>query len=131
MARRKSRTLTEVELEFMKVVWARGEISTEDAQAALREQGRDLADGSVRKVLSILKRKGYLARRRVGRAFLYKAEVEEDEAHRSLVQDLLSRAFGGSAALMVASLLGADSVRRKDVEAIKRLIAKREREGHP
>jgi len=128
MARHKTRTLTEVELEFMKVLWTKGEASTEDMQAALGERGRDLADGSVRKVLSILERKGYAERRRDGRGFLYKAKVQEDEAHRSLVQDLLSRAFGGSAALLVASLLDTAPVRRKDVEAIKRLIAERERE---
>jgi predicted transcriptional regulator len=128
MARHKTRTLTEVELEFMKALWAKGEATTEEVQQLLHQRGRDLADGSIRKVLSILERKGYAERRRDGRGFLYKAKVQEDEAHRSLVQDLLSRAFGGSAALLVASLLGAASVRRKDVEAIKRLIAEQERE---
>ena len=40
MARRKSRTLTEVELEFMQVVWKAGEAATGDVQNALRKQGR-------------------------------------------------------------------------------------------
>ncbi len=67
MARRKSRTLTEVELEFMLVVWEAGEVTTEDVLAALRRQGRHLSDGSVRKVLGILLAKGYLSRKPVGR----------------------------------------------------------------
>jgi hypothetical protein len=55
MARRKTRTLTEVELEFMQAVWAADrEVTTEDVLDALRRQGRELAGGSVRKVLSIL-----------------------------------------------------------------------------
>ena len=129
MARRKSRTLTEVELEFMKVVWEKGEVTTEDVLDALRSQGRELADGSVRKVLSILVAKGYVTRRRTGRAFLYRAKVQEGEANRSMLRDLLRRAFGGSAALMVAALLDTRAVRQEDIEEIKRLIAEREQEG--
>ena len=66
MPRRKTRTLTEVELEFMQILWAEGEASTEDVQEALRRRGRELADGSVRKVLAILIDKGYATRRREG-----------------------------------------------------------------
>ena len=129
MSRRKSRTLTEVELEFMQVIWGAGELTTEDVQSALREQRRELSDGSIRKMLSILAEKGYLSRRREGRAFRYQATVPADQANRSMLQDLLKRAFGGSAALMVATLLESGTVRTKDLKDIKRLIAKREREG--
>ena len=81
MARRKSTTLTEVELEFMQEIWAQGEVSTDDIQKALSEKGRDLTDGSIRKILSILLHKGYLDRRRDGRGFLYCARVPE-KPHR-------------------------------------------------
>ena len=128
MSRRKARTLTEVELEFMKVIWAKGEATSEEVRVELSGQGRDLADGSIRKVLSILIEKGYVERRREGRAFHYRAKVQEHEASRSMVKDLLTRVFGGSAALMVARLLDDRSVRGEDIEKIKRLIAERERE---
>ena len=58
MARLTSPTFTQVELEFMHVIWTLGEVSTEDVQNTLHEQGRDLSDGSIRKILSILLRKG-------------------------------------------------------------------------
>ena len=131
MPRRKTRTFTEVELEFMQVLWAEGEASTEDVQEALRRRGRALADGSVRKVLAILIAKGYATRRREGRAHLYHATVPQHEARHSLVADLLGRAFGGSASLLVASLLDGRDVRDDDIEAIKKLIAEREREDEP
>ena len=91
MPRRKARTLTEVELEFMQVLWDEGEASTEAVQEALRRRGRELADGSVRKVLAILITKGYVTRRREGRAHLYRATVPQQEARHSLVADLLGR----------------------------------------
>ena len=127
MARRKTRTLTEVELEFMGVIWASGgEVTSEDIRKALERLGRRLSDGTVRKVLSILGTKGYVSRRKEGRFFHYKAEVGEGQANRSLVTDLLRRAFGGSATLMVAALLDSREVNRRDVEKIKRLIVERE-----
>lgn len=128
MARRKSRTLTEVELEFMQVIWNAAEVTTESVLEALGSQGRNLSDGSVRKMLSILQRKGYLSRRRLGRAFLYKAIVNEREATKKMVTDLLKRAFDGKAALMVATLLENRALCQKEIDEIKRLIASREKE---
>jgi predicted transcriptional regulator len=129
MAGRRSRTLTEVELEFMQIVWHAGEVTTEDVLAALRRQGRDLSDGSVRKMLSILMIKGYLSRQPDGRGFIYRSTVPRERANRKMVQDLVRRAFGGSAAMMVAALMHGRRVSEQELTEIKRLIAKREKEG--
>ena len=128
MARRKARTLTEVELKFMRVVWTSGEVSTEDVLEELAAHGHPLSDGSVRKMLSILVDKGYLRRRRDGRAFLYRATVAEKTAKRSMVSDLLKRAFDGSASLMVAALIDERSLGEKEIREIKRLIAEHGKE---
>ncbi len=128
MGRRKSPTFTEVELEFMQVIWASGEVSTDDVQEVLEARGRNLSDGSIRKILSILIEKGHLTRRREGRAFLYKPKIREGQANRKMVQDLLKRAFGGSAALMVAALFDSNPLNERDLKAIKRLIAEHEKE---
>ena len=126
MARRTSTTFTEVELEFMHVIWNQKEVSTENIQNALREKGHELSDGSIRKILSILMRKGHLKRRRVGRGFLYRAKEQKDQAHKNIVQDILRRAFEGSATLMVAALLDSKDVNKNDIEEIKRLIQNHE-----
>ena len=128
MARRKSRTLTEVELEFMLVIWELGEVTTEDVLATLARQGRHLADGSVRKILSILVTKGYVSRRPDGRGFRYRAVVPRDKASKSMLLDVVDRAFQGSAALMVAALLDTRKVQEADLRKIKELIAQREKE---
>ena len=113
----------------MQAVWSGDEVTTEDVREALAAQGRELTGGSVRKVLSILVDKGYLTRRQEGRGFIYRAAVPEEEAHHNLLGDLLSRAFDGSAAMMVAALLDTRPVSRRELEEIKRLIAQREREA--
>ena len=128
MGRRKSSTFTEVELEFMQVIWAAGEVTTDHVLEVLKGRGRNLSDGSIRKVLSILLKKGHLTRRREGRAFLYKPKVREGQANRKMVQDLVKRAFGGSTALMVAALFDSNPLNERDLKDIKRLIAKHEKE---
>ena len=129
MPRRKSRMLTEVELEFMQILWDRGEVTTEDVQDVIARQRRqELAGGSVRKVLAILAGKGYVTRRKEGRGYVYRAAVPADTANRSMVRDLLSRAFGGSAALMVTALLESKRVSDAELAQIKRRIEEHEEE---
>lgn len=122
MARRRSRTLTDVELELMQVVWPAGEATTGDIQEALHNKGRELTDGSIRKVLSILARKGYLTRRKEGKGFLYRATVPQDQARRSLVKHLLERAFDGSAEELLVHMFRARDLSRADLANIRRLL---------
>ena len=122
MSGRKSSTFTEVELEFMQILWDHEEMSTEEVQNALKAQDRELADGSIRKILSILLEKGHLTRTRQGRGFLYRARVVREQTKRNIVQDMLKRAFSGSVTGMVATLLDNPDLKREDVEEIKRLI---------
>ena len=129
MARQKASTFTEVELEFMHVVWESGEVGTEEVQRVLRRSGRELSDGSIRKVLSILVKKGHLTRRKTGRSFLYKAKIPQNKANIKMVQDLLKRGFRGSPSLMMAALLESRTVNKRDMKRIQQLIAKYERES--
>ena len=122
MARYKSRTLTAGELEFMQVLWAAGEAAPEDIQKALSERGRIVTGGTVRNVLATLIEKSYVKRNKKGKAYYYRARVGEDQAKRSMLQDLLDRAFGGSESHLVASLLKHRDVRKEELNEIKRLI---------
>jgi predicted transcriptional regulator len=128
MASRTKRTPTAVELEFLQVLWDKGEATTEDVMSALADDGRPLADGTVRKMLSILMDKGFVARRKQGRGYVYRPTVGREQAGRRLVADLLKRGFGGNAALMVAALIDSRSIDDEDVDEITRLIAERTRE---
>ena len=103
-------------------------MTSEDVIEALGRRGRPLSGGTVRKMLSILVAKGYLSRSRKGHSFFYKATVGRDQATGKMAVDLLTRAFGGRAGLMVAALLDSRAVGKCDVDEIKRLIAAAEQE---
>lgn len=122
MARRKSRTLTELELAIMQVVWGREEITVEELRQALKETGRALALSSVRTMLGILLDKGYVMRRRLGRGHAYRAVVGAEQAEKSMAQDMIDRVYNGSAANFVAALLSQGLVRKHDLVEARRLI---------
>ena len=129
MPSQRSTTLTKVELEFMKIIWNKKEITSGNIQAALAEQGRHIVDGAVRRILLILMGKGYLFRRQKGKGFLYRAKVPKKQAFAAFFQDLRKRAFDGSGSLMIASLFDSLEVSADEMNEIKRLIEERERSG--
>ncbi len=128
MARRKSRTLTELELEIMQVIWDEKEVTSEVVASTLAKSGQPLAPPSVRTMLGILQEKGYVDRRREGRGYVYSALVSANEARKSFLEDLMVRVFEGSPLTLLASLLGSGMISSRDVQKVKELIRKHEGE---
>jgi predicted transcriptional regulator len=127
MARRKTRTLTELELEIMQVVWKQEEVTVRELRDAFEKAGKPLASPSIRTMLSILRKKGYVTRRRLGRGYAYQAAVSAGQARKRILKDMIERAFEGSATSLVAALLNARMVRRSDLEEVRRLIEQQEK----
>ncbi len=122
MARRRSRTLTEVELEIMQLLWAEEEATVEDLAASLKKAGKPLAPSSIRTMLSILKDKGYVERRRLGRGHAYRPLVQAEEARKSILKDVVDRVFGGSTSSLVAALMSEGMANGDDIAKAKALI---------
>jgi BlaI family transcriptional regulator, penicillinase repressor len=131
MARRASRSFTEVELEFMRILWENGESSPEAFRDALSTQGRSLSGGSIRNMLAIMGEKGYVSRRKVGKAFFYRAKIREEDARARMVRDLVKTFFFGSESLLVASLLDTRDIRPDELSEIETLIADRKLRKKP
>src|SRR5216683_1394880 len=81
-----------LEREVMSLVWSRGETSVREA---CRQLGSAVAYTTVMTTMDRLFKKGLLARRKVGRAFVYDATATRDELEGAvateLVQSLLQR----------------------------------------
>ena len=124
MPRKRSRNFTDVELEFMHILWNNDEVSPEDIRTTLEKNGRILASGSIRNVLAIMIRKGYITRRKEGKGYLYKAKVNKENAQKSMLSDLLENAFDRSESLLVAALLNRKEIDDAEQEEIFRLLEK-------
>jgi len=129
MPRKKTKTLTELELGIMQVIWQLRETTVQDVQDALAAEKRRLAQSSIRTMLAILVDKGYLTRRQDGRGFIYSPAVEKSEADRRILKDLLDRAFKGSVAGLVAALFNTRMMSKKDFDTARTLIREHEKRG--
>ena len=130
MPPRQSITLTEAELRLMKLLWSRGESSVADLTQSLAGD-LPLAYTSVLTTIRVLERKGYVAHRQEGRAFLYTASVAEHEASRSEVRHVLSRFFGNSRERLLLALLGDDDITPAELGRIQAAIAQAPEDARP
>ena len=122
MARKQSRTFTEVELEFMQILWDNVEVSPEDIRNVLEKKKRSISSGSIRNVLAIMIRKDYVVRRKEGKGYLYRAKVKKDQARKNMIQELMVNAFDCSESLVVAALLNGKEIEDKELQEIRRLL---------
>ena len=73
--------------------------------------------------------KGYVTHRQEGRAFLYSSSVDESEASRSEVRNVLQRFFGNSRERLLLSLLGDEEITADELRRLKDAIAQAPDEG--
>ncbi len=101
--------LTEVELEFMTVVWATGGGTVRDILAVLN-QAQERAYTSVATVLKIMEQKGFLTSERADRSLIYRPAIPKTEYQKTSLKNLSSKLFNGAPAALVARLVDDEEV---------------------
>jgi BlaI family transcriptional regulator, penicillinase repressor len=84
-----------LELLCLRVLWSLREASVRQVRAVVAES-RPLAYTTIMTVLDRLVRKGKLARRKTGRAFVYSPTESREDLRRVAVRELLEGFFDGS-----------------------------------
>ncbi len=121
MARRKSATLTDGELELMRVLWERGRASVSEVVHAVPGDPPP-AYNSVLTRLRILEQKGYAGHDKAGRAFTYYPRIDQNEAREHAVSRLVSQLFNGSPTQLVLNLLEQSQVDPAEIRRLKTLL---------
>ena len=119
--RTKSRTLTEQELEIMKVVWELQTATVRDVYEALLRR-RKIAYTTVMTMMNILEEKGYLKKRAEDKAHIYWPAQAKSKVMRAMLQDFVSRVFNGSAEPLLVQLVKDRHLSPEDLEKIARAI---------
>ena len=117
----RTRTLTEQELEIMKVIWERRTVTVRDVYEALREK-KTVAYTTVMTMMNILETKGHLVKRPEGRAYVYEPSQAQTQVISGMVQDFVDRVFDGAAQPLVLNLLREKKLSREDLDEISRWI---------
>ncbi|HEY9137647.1 MAG TPA: BlaI/MecI/CopY family transcriptional regulator [Terriglobus sp.] len=127
--RKGSSTLTQMELQFMDVLWQqKGSSSVQQVQDALIASGNELAYTTVQTVLNTLEKKGKVTRQLDGRAYVYLPAITKESILKQAVRDLADRMFGGSSEDLVMSLIQTREVDAKRIAKLARKIADKEKD---
>ncbi|HXP43456.1 MAG TPA: BlaI/MecI/CopY family transcriptional regulator [Candidatus Acidoferrales bacterium] len=121
MPPKKSPTLTEAELRLMEVLWQNGPATVQEILQGLPETA-PLAYNSVLTTIRILEQKGYVKHVKDGRAHVYTALVQRQEATRSEIRRLVNRFFGSSHELLVLNILEDQTVDAKELKRLRKML---------
>jgi predicted transcriptional regulator len=123
--RPKPRTLTEQELEIMKVVWELRTTTVRGVYETLLRR-RKIAYTTVMTMMNILEAKQFLKKRAEGRAYVYQATRPRSEVIKEMVREFVDRVFNGSAEPLLVQLVKDRRLSKKELEEIERTIEEAE-----
>lgn len=124
--RARSTTLTEQELEIMKIVWQRQQATVRDVYETLREH-RKVAYTTVMTMMKILEQKGHLRKRAEEKAHVYTPTKPKAQVIRNMVRDFVERVFNGSAEPLVMHLVEEKHLSDEEITDIERMLRQRRR----
>lgn len=113
---------TDVELSILRTLWDLGPATVRQVHEVLASD-RDLAYTAVLKMMQTMTDKGLLLRDESGRSHIYRPTQAREHTLKHLVDDLLERAFGGSALDLMATTLSSRKLGAKEREELARLLA--------
>ena len=112
---------TDAELEILRVLWERGPCTVRQVHELLAA-ARDTGYTTTLKLMQIMADKGLVTRDESSRTHIYAARASQETTQRQLVNDLVQRAFGGSAAELVLRALATHKTSDKELQEICQLI---------
>ena len=105
----------------MSVLWRKQRATVADVLSAVKKK-RPVTYSTVQTILRILEDKGYVTHEKVARAFIYRPRVDERQARRRALKQLVARLFNGSPSLLVLNVLEDSHIDAEELVRLKKLI---------
>ena len=99
------------ELKVMKLLWEHGELKPSELQDRFPEP---IKNPALRSYLTTLLEKGHVTRRRVGKAYVYRAVTRSRSAFRTMLGTLVDSFCGGSLETLVMTIIKAERLGEED-----------------
>lgn len=119
---------TEAELEILQILWAKGPASVRQVNDQLNER-REVGYTTTLKIMQIMADKGLVSRNTESRTHIYQASINEEDTQKQLLQKFVDATFRGSAMKMVMQALGNHEASDEELEEIKALIDRIEKQS--
>lgn len=117
---------TDCELAILRVLWQRGPSTVKEVHKVLDGVKRT-GYTTVLKFMQIMVEKGLLTRDESTFAHVYQAKIPQEQAQRTLVANLLDRAFDGSMSRLVLQALATKRATAEELAEIRKILRKHER----
>ncbi len=129
MRKRKTHELlTEVELEFMTLLWEHGDGTVRDVLANLDED-RNLAYTSAATILRILEQKGFVSSTKNGKTLTYSALLNKNEYQSRLLRDVSAKLFDNTPAALVARLVDDEHMTEDALKELREFLGRKLGDG--
>ena len=119
--------LGDLQAAIMRCLWRHGEATVTEVHRELYDE-RQLAPTTIATMLRKMEEKGVVGHRTEGRKFIYRPEISQEGARRSMVELLTERLFSGNVAQLVSHLLEEHAVDEEELEQQKLLIQEKGKE---
>jgi len=114
--------ISETEWEIMQVLWARGPAGSQEIIDALIARDATWHPKTAKTLINRLVKKQALGYRKVGRAYIYRPLVKEQDCMSAESETFLDRVFGGSLRPMLAHFMEKGKLSRKEIDELKALL---------
>lgn len=109
------------ELELLQALWPFGQATAKQVHEAMLADKPELAYGTVLRLMQIMHTKGILTRDESQRSHIYAPAEAQQTLQGNLLQDLMQKAFAGSAKALVLAALRT-GISKKDRAEIEQLL---------
>jgi predicted transcriptional regulator len=120
--------LTKPELQILEVLWARGPCSIREIHEALPTKGRPAFTTVQTVVYRLEKKKALRCVKRISKANIVEAIISRDDAHTTLVDELLNL-FGGRPKPVMARLVESGRLTLDDIKEAEDALRKLQKKG--
>lgn len=129
MAKKHVRKLSPANLEIMKIIWEKGEVTVSGVVEAINAKRKDnLRRTTIQVQMGRLEEYGWLKHRKIGRTFYYSTVYEKQKTRKEILNDIKNRVFGGSRAELVKCLLEESNVAPEDIKELRDLLKNYDKE---
>lgn len=129
MKRSKLPRISDTEWEVMQSVWAGHPCSAQEIVARLASGDPTWHPKTVKTLLARLVRKGALAHKSEGRAYVYRPLVTEAACQAEASESFLDRVFGGSLKPMLAQFVEGKKLAPDELKALRQLLEQGSKES--
>lgn len=113
--------MTPAELDLMRVLWQHGEQKPTEIQ---EHYSRPIKNAALRFQLRILLAKGHVMRRKVGKAYYYKAVASREGTLKRMVRRMAEVFSAGSTPDLIAQLITVEKLDAGEIRELQRLARK-------